>query len=303
MNERVSIIIPTYQRKISFLERATNSVLNQTYKNVEVIIVDDNGGTKTKEYREQVKEWIKNKRDERVVYLPNERNIGASKSRNRGIQIATGSYITFLDDDDRYLPQKIERQLTYMLDHQLEVCFSDLVYHDESESVVDVRVHTKLKSLEEKELLAYHLTRHITGTPTFMYQKHVLEEVGGFPNQSIAEEYHLMQKTIEGHYRIGYLSGVDVVAYRHQETGLSSGEEKLKGEEALYKFKKNHFDILSRRQRRFIRFRHYSVVAIFYKRKRKIMKSIICFFYAACISPVDALAEGGRLAVRIKKYR
>ena len=190
-----------------------------------------------------------------------------------------------------------------MMTHQLEVCFSDLLYKNQYEDVVDVRIHDKLKSLEERELLAYHLTRHITGTPTFMYQKHVLEELGGFPNQSIAEEYQLMQKTIEGHYKIGYLPAIDVVAYRHESEGLSSGSEKLQGEDELYAFKKSHFDELSTRERMFVRFRHYSVVAIFYRRKKKLLKSMMYFMYAASMSPIDAISEGSAMINKLRRYK
>lgn len=303
MEELVSIIIPTYKRTSQFLRRAIDSVLGQTYKNVEVIVVDDNGNAETKESRQEVESLIGSYEDERLVYLQNEENLGVSLSRNRGIKEAKGSYISFLDDDDCYLEDKVKHQLSYMLEHHLEVCFSDLLYKNQHEDVVDVRIHDKLKSLEERELLAYHLTRHITGTPTFMYQKYVLEEIGGFPNQSIAEEYQLMQKTIEGHYKIGYLPALDVVAYRHESEGLSSGREKLQGEDELYAFKKSHFDELSARERMFVRFRHYSVVAIFYKRKKKLLKSIMYFMYAASMSPIDAISESGAMLNKLKRYK
>lgn len=303
MNQLVSIIIPTYKRPSAFLRRAIDSVLTQTYEKVEVIVIDDNGSPETSKDRKVVEEVIASYEDERLVYLQNEKNIGVSLTRNRGIQEAHGEYISFLDDDDCYLPDKVQHQLAYMLEHELEVCFSDLIYHNQKEEVVDVRIHDKLKSLEEKELLAYHLTRHITGTPTFMYRKYVLEEIGGFPNQSIAEEYQLMQMTIEGHYKIGYLPALDVIAYRHESEGLSSGSEKLRGEDELYAFKKSHFNELSPRERMFVRFRHYSVVAIFYKRKKKLLKSMMYFMYAASLSPMDALSEGGALFSRIRRYK
>lgn len=303
MNELVSVIIPTYRRSKKFLTRAVDSVLSQTYESIEVIIVDDNGSPESKNDRIETEKIIHSYQDSRIIYIQNKKNLGVSLSRNIGVETAQGSFICFLDDDDCYLPDKIKNQLTYMLEHQLEVCFSNLIYHNQDEKVIDVRIHDKLKSLEEKELLAYHLTRHITGTPTFMYRKYVLEELGGFPNQSIAEEYQLMQKTIEGHYKIGYLDALDVIAYRHEAEGLSSGSEKLRGEEELYTFKKHHFSELSPRERMFIRFRHYSVVAVFYKRKGKLIRSMMYFAYAASLSPFDAISEGSALFNRLKRYR
>lgn len=98
----VSIIITTYNR-CNLLPRAINSVLNQTYKNVEIIIVDDCSIDKTQEI-------IKNyqKRYSNIIYIKNDIPSGANVSRNKGIKIAQGEFIAGLDDDDEFLPERIE---------------------------------------------------------------------------------------------------------------------------------------------------------------------------------------------------
>lgn len=206
-----------------------------------------------------------------------------------------------MDDDDLYLPEKVEAQLTYMLDNQLEMCFSNLKYHNEKEEVIDVRVHTKLKSMATEDLLTYHLTRHITGTPTFMYKKEILLAIGGFPPQDIAEEYHLMLKTIEGNYKIGYLPRIDIIAYRHSNGGLSSSSEKLKGENALYQFKKTYFNRLKFRNRLFIRFRHNVIMGISHKRNKHFIRCMVYLVYAVLISPIDAFLEVASTLKNINK--
>lgn len=292
MNELVSIIIPTYKRPKAFIKRAIDSVLQQTYANVEVVLIDDNAGEALKPHRQVVLDLLKEYSNEkRITYLQNSKNIGASLSRNKGIQNAKGSYISFLDDDDLYLPEKVEAQLTYMLDNHLEMCFSNLKYRNEKEEVVDVRVHTKLKSMSKEDLLTYHLTRHITGTPTFMYKKEILLEIGGFPPQDIAEEYHLMLKTIEGNYKMGYLPRIDIIAYRHSNGGLSSGSEKIKGENELYQFKKTYFNRLKFRDRLFIRFRHSVILGISHKRNKHFVRCMAYLIRAVLISPADAFIE------------
>ena len=98
MKIKVSVIITTYKRA-DMLSRAINSVLNQTYKNIEVIVVDDNGNGS--EYRLKT-EIIMNKYSQidNLKYIKHKENKNGSAARNTGIREATGDIICFLDDDD-----------------------------------------------------------------------------------------------------------------------------------------------------------------------------------------------------------
>lgn len=99
----VSVILPTYNRA-SLLPRAIQSVLNQTYKNFELIIIDDHSNDNTDKV---VKEF----KDNRVRYIRHKENKGAAAARNTGIRLAKGKYIAFQDSDDEWLPKKLERQI------------------------------------------------------------------------------------------------------------------------------------------------------------------------------------------------
>jgi len=101
--EKVSCIITTFNRA-SLLSRAIFSVTNQTYQNVELIIIDDNSSDDTKEI-------VSGFSDPRIVYIKNKKNLGLSGARNIGAELATGEYVAFLDDDDEWKPDKIEKQL------------------------------------------------------------------------------------------------------------------------------------------------------------------------------------------------
>ncbi|MDR2152561.1 MAG: glycosyltransferase [Helicobacteraceae bacterium] len=98
----VSIIIPTYKRQDA-LSRAIASALNQTYKNVEILISDDEKSAETKAIVESIA-----KNDDRVKYIENYRSKGVSGARNSGIFIAKGEYCVFLDDDDEIMPEAVE---------------------------------------------------------------------------------------------------------------------------------------------------------------------------------------------------
>lgn len=104
----VSCIIPTYKRSDS-LTRAINSVLNQTYRNVEVIVVDDNDPND--KYSLSVQKVLKKITDSRVRYIQQKRHSNGAVARNVGIEEAQGEYIAFLDDDDEWLENKLELQI------------------------------------------------------------------------------------------------------------------------------------------------------------------------------------------------
>src|SRR4030042_5052103 len=99
----VSIIIPTYNRA-HLVMRAINSVLDQSFQDFEIIIVDDAS-------RDNTEKMVSGIRDKRIFYIRHEKNRGGSAARNTGIKQARGEYIAFLDSDDEWLPEKLEKQL------------------------------------------------------------------------------------------------------------------------------------------------------------------------------------------------
>ena len=109
MSKLVSVIIPTYSRA-SYIVRAIDSVLSQTYNNIEIIVVDDNGeGTEHQKETENL--LIQYISERKITYLKHDVNRNGSAARNTGIRVSHGDYITFLDDDDELLMSKIERQV------------------------------------------------------------------------------------------------------------------------------------------------------------------------------------------------
>lgn len=107
MNELVSIIMPSYNTS-RFIEETIKSVLSQTYSNWELLIVDDCSSDDTDNV---VQPFLS---DERIRYLKNEKNSGAAVSRNRALREAKGKWIAFLDSDDLWMPEKLEKQIKFM---------------------------------------------------------------------------------------------------------------------------------------------------------------------------------------------
>jgi len=107
----VSCIIPTYKRSDSLI-KAINSILAQTYKNLEVIVVDDNN--LDDKYSLIVQKKLSAIKDKRLRYVKQKKHKNGAAARNAGIKVARGEYIAFLDDDDEWLPEKLEKQIKYL---------------------------------------------------------------------------------------------------------------------------------------------------------------------------------------------
>ena len=113
---KISVVIPTHNRA-SFLKKAIESVLRQSYTNLEVIIVDDNSTDNTKEV-------VNSYKDKRIKYIVHDKNKGGAVARNTGIIASTGDIVAFLDDDDEWLPEKIKKQMELFESKP----FVDLIY-------------------------------------------------------------------------------------------------------------------------------------------------------------------------------
>lgn len=110
MNALVSVIMPSYNTA-KYIEQSIYSVIEQTYKDWELIIVDDCSNDDTDEI------VIPLLQDSRIKYIKNEKNQGAAMSRNRALAEATGKWVAFLDSDDIWLPDKLTKQIEFMTTH------------------------------------------------------------------------------------------------------------------------------------------------------------------------------------------
>lgn len=117
MNELVSIIMPAYNDE-KYIKESILSVLNQTYTEWELIIVEDCSTDNTCKI-------IRTFDDERIRLLKNDNNMGAALSRNRALREAKGRWIAFLDADDIWAPEKLQRQIAYMKENELAFTYTD----------------------------------------------------------------------------------------------------------------------------------------------------------------------------------
>lgn len=133
MPELVSIIMPSYNTA-KYIEESIKSVLAQTYMNWELLIVDDCSTDNTDEI---VQPFLS---DKRVKYLKNEKNSGAAISRNRALREAKGKWIAFLDSDDLWMPEKLEKQIAFMKEYDYKFSYTNYEKIDEESKNLDILV-------------------------------------------------------------------------------------------------------------------------------------------------------------------
>lgn len=171
MNELVSVVIPTHNRA-DLLPRAIDSVLNQTYSNFEIIVVSDGSTDNTEEV---VKSY--SDKDSRIRFIGYSPARGGNIARNTGIVAAKGEYVAFLDDDDEWMPAKLEKQINVMeSDNRIGLVYTgvNIIYVNEG---LRYSFIGESKGDLSKEIL---LDNHIGTTSTVMVRKMILEETGAF---------------------------------------------------------------------------------------------------------------------------
>lgn len=174
MQEKVSVVITTYGGK-QCIENAVRSCLAQTYKNIEIIVVDDNGlGSDAQKATEEIlKPYIET---HKIIYIPHTINLNASAARNTGVSNSTGSFISLLDDDDTYESKKIEYQI-----EAFENLTPDYgIVYCSMRDYVDGKIYEYQASTQGNALYKFLMMKVSACTSNIMIRKSLYEQIGGF---------------------------------------------------------------------------------------------------------------------------
>ncbi|MDZ7362471.1 MAG: glycosyltransferase [candidate division KSB1 bacterium] len=188
----VSVIIPTFNRA-DFLREAIDSVLAQTEKDFELIVVDDGSTDHTKEMLAAYGEPI------HYLFQP---NAGASAARNRGIRRARGRFIAFLDSDDLWQPKKLSRQIEWMAAHpDIMLCYTDEIWIRRGVRVNQKKIHTKAGGW----IYPLCLPRCIISPSSVLMRRELFDAVGLFDEQlPICEDYDLWLR-VASRFEVGFI--------------------------------------------------------------------------------------------------
>jgi len=230
-NPLVSVIIPVYNREKT-LGRAVDSVLNQSYTNFELIIIDD---CSTDNSLQIVHEF----QDKRIRIITQEENLGANAARNRGIAEARGEYIAFQDSDDEWDKDKLQIQIGDMLHRNLAACYcAHRVIQGISERIVPKDYWDKEKY--EAGLIDVLADRSVVSTQTIVVRKDAFSIVGNFDEEMPRfQDYEFVIRLVQKE-KIGYIARPLVSVYR-TAVSISTNTEALYKAIALLLIKHGNF--------------------------------------------------------------
>lgn len=252
MYGKVSIIMPNYNCE-KFIEETINSVLSQTYNNWELLIVDDCSTDKSVEI---IKKFCE--QDERIKLFINEKNSGAAASRNWALREASGKWIAFLDSDDLWLPEKLEKQLSFMIENDYAFTFTKYRQIDEASQRIGTLVvgPEKITKRQLKYCCCY------LGCLTVMYD---VEKIGLIQiNESIrkrnddamwlkvrkfSDAYYLDELLAEYRLRKGSISHqgkINLIKYHYRLYRVGEGMNPIS---AFFCMMKNIFKVLKKKRK------------------------------------------------------
>lgn len=211
--ELVSIIMPSYN-SAQFIGRSIDSVLAQNYNNWELLIQDDCSTDNTLDI---IKEYAA--KDKRIKYEVNPKNSGAAITRNNAIARAKGVWLAYLDSDDLWVPNKLEKQLRFMNEKQCSACFSRYEHIDTEGNSLGVQAKVK-KKVSHTDLLIHDWF----GCLTLIYKQDLNHKIYG-ADVSKANDYALFLEVMKN---IDYAAGLDecLAMYRIRKGSVSRNKFK-----------------------------------------------------------------------------
>ena len=225
----VSTVITTYKREPDIVHRAIKSVLNQSYKNIEIIIIDDN--PTVGEFSNEIKKITEAYSN--VRYIKNHGNKGAQISRNNGIANAKGEFIAFLDDDDTWEKEKIEKQIKCFKDN-IGIVFCNGYIVDENYEPPKKTIYNKIfkQNVTFKDMLEED---YIGTTTQFLIKKECFDKVGNFDEKFPARQDYEMCIRITKDYDAFGVDDYLFNHYIHKDEQISKNFNKsLTGYKMLY---------------------------------------------------------------------
>ncbi len=208
----VSVIICVYNGE-KYIASSLNSVLNQTYKNIEVIVVND-GST---DHTEEIALAYPN-----IKYIY-QQNQGVAVARNTGLRQCTGDYIAWLDSDDLYLPTKIQEQVSFIESNDADIAYNDVILIDEFDNEIK-QLRCEYEELEPEDFISQLLFRQIMPClPTLMYKRKCFENIAYKPQMKYAEDYWMIIQLAQK-YKFVYMKKI-LYKYRRHSNNLTNNKQ------------------------------------------------------------------------------
>lgn len=205
----ITIITPYFKKK-KFIKETILSVLNQTYKNFELIIIYDDFDQCDLNYIKEIKNL-----DNRINLIINKKNIGAGLSRNQAMHYAKGSYIAFIDSDDLWHKTKLENQIEFMKSNNLNISHTSYEIIDDNKNIKGNRVARNFNEIKDL------LKSCDIGLSTVMIKKEIVSDQYSFADTKTKEDFIFWLKILKNNHKIGGFDKI-LTSWRKLDNSLSS---------------------------------------------------------------------------------
>lgn len=211
--DKVSIVMSTYNERLDHLSLAIESIIKQTYKNIEFIILLDN--PQNRSIKRLVQSYAE--KDYRIKIIANKKNIGLTASLNKGFRLASGNYFARMDADDISDCERIDYELIYLKKENVDLvgCMTRRI--DENGIVVNKLANpTKSTEFLSKKIRFDNCIAH----PTWLFKKEVYEKINGYREIKTAEDYDFLLRLVRAKCKIGICDKC-LLSYRISPSGIS----------------------------------------------------------------------------------
>ncbi|MCL6272209.1 glycosyltransferase [Sansalvadorimonas sp. 2012CJ34-2] len=211
----VSVVITCYNH-VNYIADAVNSVLSQTYKNLELIVVDDGSTDGSSEVLDQLSQQA-------GFTVIHQKNAGVSAAMNKGLSLCSGEYIATLDSDDMFLADKLQKQVTYLENHKdVAICGGGMLIVDEDGTISAPKRFPPERMLDFEDVFCEK--QDIIPSSSALVRREVFDKVGGYSSDVRIQDLYFWLKVTAAGYQISALHDV-LIYYRKHESNSSKNYE------------------------------------------------------------------------------
>ena len=227
--KKISVLMSTYNEPLTWIKESVESIINQTYSNIEIIIIIDN--PQNMGLIELLEEY--EKKYKYITVCKNSENLGLTESLNKGLKLCSGEYIARMDADDYSLPQRLEKQLQYIEKYNYDLVGCDFeIFNDETiiRTVKGAYSFGICKTILPYESCVAH--------PTWLVKKSVYRALNGYRNIDASEDFDFLNRAILNGFKIG---NVPCILLRYRDNQESISHKKNIKQQVITRFMSEYF--------------------------------------------------------------
>lgn len=226
--KKISVLMSVCKEPPEIIKKSIDSILDQTYRNIQFVIIVDNPGNK------EAINLINEYDDERICCYINEENMGLVKSLNNGLEYCQGEYVARMDADDISLPDRLEKQVIFLEEYNLDLVGANIEVMHYEDMTGKIIYCPKKNCVIKRAIFHDNCVKH----PVWLVRKSVYKNLGGYRNVYTCEDYDLLLRAIQAGYKLG---NCDTVGLRYRQSITSISRNNRSYQQTVYEYLRKHY--------------------------------------------------------------